>query len=159
VPPDSASPALYQLVYVQVLPHTAAGIYEMASRKRGNEFLICSPEATCRPTGCKPANPSPLGQRIPASLTSFPSVRSACYASAPHATASLFPRIWYGLRLKYNFCALVFLVPEHFVTFRRVFQAHGVRDHKARIDVALLDPFQERLHVALDVRLTGLERQ
>src|SRR4051812_5026071 len=32
VPADSAAPALYQLVYTQVFPHTAAGIYELASK-------------------------------------------------------------------------------------------------------------------------------
>ena len=38
-------------------------------------------------------------------------------------------------------------------------QRQPVRDDEARIDLALLDPLEQRLHVALHVALAGLDRQ
>jgi hypothetical protein len=44
-------------------------------------------------TSVKSANHVPACQEVSSTLLpSFPSVRLVCYASAPHATASLFPR-------------------------------------------------------------------
>src|SRR5581483_3494215 len=68
------------------------------------------------------------------------------------------PRRQGSLRLEDHLRAVVLLVDEHRVAAWRVVEWQAVRDDEARVDVAVLDPLEERPEVALDVRLTGLDR-
>src|SRR5581483_1249887 len=62
-------------------------------------------------------------------------------------------------RSEYDLDAPVLLVAEHFVSTRSIVEPHPVCNDEARVDLAALDPFQERLHVALDMRLSGFDFQ
>jgi hypothetical protein len=53
---------------------------------------------------------------------------------------------------------VVVLADERRVAARRVIEIHRVRNDEARIDLAVLDALEQRLHVALHVALTGLHR-
>src|SRR5947209_8401897 len=64
-----------------------------------------------------------------------------------------------GSRLQHHFNALVLLIAEDPVRLRRLFQRQAVRNDEARVELALLDPRQQRLQVAVDVRLAHLEGQ
>jgi hypothetical protein len=55
--------------------------------------------------------------------------------------------------------ALVLLVLERLEAVRRLAERQAMRDHEARVDVALLDVLVERLHIPLHVALARLHRQ
>src|SRR5919206_122025 len=55
--------------------------------------------------------------------------------------------------------AVVLLVLERLVGVRRHVQPEAVGDHEARVDLALADALVERLEVAVDGALAGLDRQ
>src|SRR5919199_2391743 len=61
--------------------------------------------------------------------------------------------------LQHDLHALVLLVLEGLEAVGCVAESEPVRDHEARIDVALADVLVQRLQVALDVALTRLEGQ
>ena len=63
------------------------------------------------------------------------------------------------LRLEHDLFAVVELVLEDVVAVGSLFQRQGMGDDEGGIDVAVLDVLQQRLHVALDMALTGLDRQ
>src|SRR4051812_41945179 len=62
-------------------------------------------------------------------------------------------------RLEYDLLAVVDLIPEHPVSLRCVVETHLVRDDEARVNLALLDPFEEGLHVPLHMTLPALDGQ
>src|SRR5436305_175657 len=85
--------------------------------------------------------------------------RSCCAtASARYACCYGFT-IYSVLRLQHDLDAVVFLVVEEPVAIGRVIEAQAMRDDEARIDLAVLDAFQQRLHVPMHVTLAGLDRQ
>ena len=57
-----------------------------------------------------------------------------------------------------DFDDAVFLVPELLIHFRRVLQARGMRDYKARINFAGDDFFEKRLCILLHMRLAHFDR-
>ena len=61
--------------------------------------------------------------------------------------------------LQHDLDAAVLLVAEHLVAVGRVVERQPVRDDERRVDLALLDPLQQRLHVPVDVGLAHLEGQ
>src|SRR5215204_4772868 len=63
------------------------------------------------------------------------------------------------LRLEHDLFAVVMLVLEDVVAMRRLLQRQGVSDDEGRVDLPVLNPLQQRLHVALDMTLPGLDRQ
>src|SRR5437868_9331062 len=66
--------------------------------------------------------------------------------------------LYRGSRLEHDLDAIVLLVQEDVIAFGRVVEPHAVRDNEARIDLALLDPFEQRFQIALHVALTALDR-
>src|SRR3954453_10118434 len=63
------------------------------------------------------------------------------------------------LRFEHDLHALVLLVLEYLVPFGRLVEPQPVGDDEARVDLALLNPLQQRAHVALRVTLPALDRQ
>src|SRR5436305_6417287 len=55
--------------------------------------------------------------------------------------------------------AAVLLVAEDLVHLGALLEAHGVRDHEARIELAAFDQLEELGDPAIDVRLARLDRQ
>src|ERR1700683_1301798 len=64
-----------------------------------------------------------------------------------------------NLRTHHHFDARIFFIPEHFVSFRRLFEPQAVADNLRRIDLALFDSFKQRLPVFVNVRLAHSKRQ
>src|SRR5215210_3546202 len=63
------------------------------------------------------------------------------------------------LWLKHHLDAAVLLVPEYLVHLRSRLKANGMSDDKRWIDLALLDPAQQIIGPAVDMCLTGSDRQ
>src|SRR4051794_13764574 len=61
------------------------------------------------------------------------------------------------LRLEHDLFAVVLLIAEHPVAFRRVFERHAMRDDEARIDLALFHTLEQRFQVAVHVTLSGAD--
>src|SRR3712207_6208855 len=63
------------------------------------------------------------------------------------------------LRLEHHLDAVILFVYEHVEAVRRLVQRECVGDDEARIDLAALDPLQQRAHIAMHMALAGLDRQ
>src|SRR5215210_8000397 len=64
-----------------------------------------------------------------------------------------------SLRLEHDLQAVVLLVLEQVVAPGRVGEGDPVGDDEARVDLALEDPVEQRLHVPLNVALAALDRE
>src|SRR5579875_3141028 len=62
------------------------------------------------------------------------------------------------MRLQHNLYAVILLLFEHCVTFRGLAKWEVMRDDKTWVDLALLNSFEERLHVFLYVALASPDR-
>src|SRR4026207_1072534 len=63
------------------------------------------------------------------------------------------------LRLEDDLFAVVLLVLEDVVAVGSLLQGQGVGDDEGRVEVAVLNVLQQRLHVALDMALPALDGQ
>src|SRR5690606_11352913 len=62
-------------------------------------------------------------------------------------------------RLQHDLFAVVVFVHEHLVALRCVGQRQSMGNDETRIDLALLDPIEQRLHVTLDMALPRADSQ
>src|SRR5690348_16143701 len=82
-------------------------------------------------------------------------------SSAPHARSvassvnCAVPTEVLLMRLHHDLDAIVLFFPEHGISLRSLIERHAVRDHEARIDLAFLNSFEQGLHIALHMRLSG----
>src|SRR6185295_12129885 len=95
----------------------------------------------------------------PAGSAASWSMSSASASSSRRARARTGLAAWPSSGAQDDFQAVVLLVEEHVEPRRRVAQRQPVGDDEARIDLAPLDSFEQRLHVSLDVTLAGPDRE
>src|SRR5215510_6550398 len=62
-------------------------------------------------------------------------------------------------RLHYHLCALILFISEHLVRTGCLVERERMADDKRWIDIAPANPFQQRSHVFVHVRLSHLQRQ
>src|SRR4051794_24278181 len=124
-----------------------------------------------RPSTCGLAAPRTVPGVCRSDSTSRPARRSLCVSSgltpirsakAPTNSSNVRASGRQGVRAsgrQDDLLAVVLLVLEHVVAPRGFVQREAVRDDPSRVELAALDPFEQRSHVALDVALAGAERQ
>src|SRR5689334_4455718 len=63
------------------------------------------------------------------------------------------------MRLQNDLDAIILLFLEHRESLRYLIERQPVRDDEARVDLALLNSFEQRLQIALHMRLAGAHSQ